>query len=387
MENPMRQSMRTPVMSMGVIPGKVHLDFTHVEQAMANGDDPQVNQLCYPGGSKDVNHDVMPGDLSFGFKNCRNNSGGGFSEMGFAGLAGFDMNNYHDQREAEGDVYFQGVAVTECRVSNPMGDSRAQDPDHGYAIVKAGTVPTINNGPYPLYPNTFVMWRFPPSKFMLPRETNDNAFGATNQRARQGTFASQTRPELVPFDYTDFQIHYHSAAALMEQTKNMRGIGDISFDETLRLRKSYADDNRKMSGAQEEASGHYWGTVNMVLAVLEVMKKDSKGVARTVDELLDAMADTKDGVFSSSVGVHPVMREIFKAAYHGAILGQEAPTVPNQFTAVREKYTQLRQMGHIFHSGHVLGNYYSKTSKIVGKPMNYAAPSETVDLLAGHFCM
>jgi hypothetical protein len=392
MENPMRQSMRTPVMSMGVIPAKLHLDWTHVEQAMQNGDDPQVSQFCYPGGSKDVNHDVMPGDFSIGFKNCRNNSGGGASEMGFVSLAGFDTQGYHDQREMEDDVYPQGVVVTECRVSNPMGDSRAQDPDHGYSIVKAGTVPTLNNGPFPLYPNTFVMLRFPPSKYnTLTQVSNDIPFGGVNHRARQGTFASQIRPELVPFDYSDFLIHYNSAHVLMKQSKNKRGIKDISFDETLRLRKAYAEDNRKMSSAQEEASGHYWGTVNMVLAVLEVMKNgDRDGNKYDVNGLLAAMGNANTGVFSPTVGVYPVMEDIFKAAYYSAIMGVTEPTVPAQFSSdngLKNKYLKLRSLGHVFHSGHVMGNFYSKASKIVGKPMNYAAPSETLDLMLGHFCM
>lgn len=380
-ENPMRQSMRTPIMSMGVIPGKVHLDWLHVREAMENAEDGSIANRCYPGGSKDVNHDVMPGDLSIGYK-CARSDTGGFNELGFVSLAGLHVGDYETHREMEDNFYAQGFVVTECRVSDPMHDPMSQDPDHGYAIVKAGTVPTTNNGPFPLYPNQLVCMRFPPSPLLkAPKlDENDIEFGKINHRARQGTFQSQIRPELVPFEYTDFQIHYDSAYNLMNRSKTGGGISDLSFADTERLRKSYVGDSTKMTLEQEEAAGHYWGTVNLVLAALEVFSASGTTMAAALAEVQTA---------TTRADVHPVIRRIFANAYQADIFGvsiaDEAEI--NKISKPTDSNLLLRRHASAYHSGHIMGNFYSKCSKIVGRSMNYAGPSDTVDMLAQHTCL
>ena len=376
-ENPMRQSMRTPIMSMGVIPGKVHLDWLHVREAMENAEDGSIANRCYPGGSKDVNHDVMPGDLSIGYK-CARSDTGGFNELGFVSLAGLHVGDYETHREMEDNFYAQGFVVTECRVSDPMRDPMSQDPDHGYAIVKAGTVPTLNNGPFPLYPNQLVCMRFPPSPLLkAPKlDENDIEFGKINHRARQGTFQSQIRPELVPFEYTDFQIHYDSAYNLMNRSKTGGGISDLSFADTERLRKSYAGDSTKMTLEQEEAAGHYWGTVNLVLAALEVFSASGTTMANALAEVQTA---------TTRADVHPTIRRIFAQAYQADIFGFNPADTP--FDSIGAENKALRNHASAYHSGHIMGNFYSKCSKIVGRSMNYAGPSDTVDMLAQHTCL
>lgn len=371
-ENPLRQSMRTPVMSLGVIPGKVHLDWGFVQRCMANADDPVIAKDSYPGGGKDVHHDVMPGDFSFGEKCVRDHSSG-FNELGMVAVNGMYTGDFETQREMEGNFYPQGVVVTECRVSNPMDNPMAQDPDHGYAIVKAGTVPTINNGPFTLYPNTFIMLRMPPSRLYsgLKQHENDISFGDGNHRARLGTFPGQLRPELVPFDYTDFGIHYDSAYHLMKLNNNPKGgIADLTFENVLEKRKAYVSDNSKLSAEAEEAVGHFYGTLNLILAVKEVEAAGFVLDANNLDS-----ADTKKFV-----------RQVFLTAYRQSIY---APNDKAGFPDLDDKKPRdkLRKLGAVFHSGHVMGNYYDKTSKIVGKPLAAAGPSETLDLMLGHFCL
>lgn len=373
----MRQSMRTPIMSMGVIPGKVHLDWLHIREAMENGEDGSRASTCYPGGSKDVNHDVMPGDLSIGYK-CARSDTGGFNELGFVSLAGLDTSAYATHREMEDNFYPQGFVVTECRVSDPMNDPMAQDPDHGYAIVKAGTVPTINNGPFPIYPNQLVAMRFPPSNLSgnLRSVSDDIAFGQNNHRARQGTFSSQIRPELVPFDYTDFRIHYDDAYHSMKASKAMRGIADMSFDETIARRKGYVTDSSKLSLEQEEAAGHYWGTLNLIISTLEVL--NSTGVSPN-----QHLKDMQDAV-ETGTGVNELVRRIFANAYQNDIVAFDSK---DAIVTPTGKVLELRKLASAFHSGHVMGNFYSKASKIVGRSTNYAGPSETMDMLAQHTCL
>lgn len=375
MENPMRQSIRTPIMSMGVIPGKVHLDWVHVGEAMRNAEDAHTAQDCYPGGSKDVNHDVMPGDLSIGWKDVRDPMGG-FNELGFVSLNGFYMGGNKTQREAEDSVYPQGIVTTECRVSDPMGNSSAQDPDHGYALVKAGTAPTLNNGPKMIFPNNFVAMRFPPSALntFMSTSDNDNKWGnGTNQRARMGTFSSQIRPELVPFDYTDFSIHYDSAYAAMKRTISNNGIKDIPLADMLARRQGSYADVPQFSAEQEEAIGHYWSLVNIIAAIAE----SGETAANLRDKALVAN------------GVDDDVLKVFQLAFYSSINNGDNETLTDRTNKGKtdDNYKKLRALGSTLHSGHVMGNYYSKTSKIIGKSMNGAGPSETMDLLLGHFCL
>lgn len=378
-ENPLRQGMRTPIMSMGVIAGKVHPDTGHIQQCMANADDPNIAKECYPGGGKDVHHDILPGDFSIGEK-CVRDFSNGFNELGFVAVNGLYTGNYNTHREMQSNFYPQGVAVTECRTSNPMDNPMAQDPDHGYAIVKAGTVPTLNNGPYTLYPNTFVSLRFPPSNLFdkQAETTGDIKFGDSNHRARTGTFPGQLRPELVPFDYTDFAIHYDSAYHLMGIPQSKGGISDISFADVLRKRKAYVDDSSQFSCEAEEAVGHYYGALNFAKAMLEELQAKGKSVAdakATLDKFAsNDAADIKE--------VNTLVRSIFLRAYPTSIQNAGAQK-PDMQTAEG----QLRALGSTFHSGHVMGNHYDKVSWVVGKAMSSAGPSETLDLLLGHYTL
>lgn len=385
-ENPLRQGMRTPIMSLGVIPGKVHLDWGHVQQCMANADDPNTARRCYPSGGKDYVHDVMPGDFSIGEK-CVRDFSNGFNELGFVAVNGIYVDNYKTHREMQSNFYPQGVAVTECRVSDPMGNSSTQDPDHGYAIVKAGTVPTINNGPFTLYPNTFVALRFPPSGLYSGQKQveGDISFGDGNHRARTGTFPGQLRPELVPFDYTDFAIHYDSAYHLMGQTQNNGGISDITFDDVLRKRRAYVEDNSQFSAEQEECLGHYYGTVNLVKAALQVLQAEGH-ITLTNNPLPNAFDGVKGvyrDIFLNAYG-YSVSAPTQKADLEARLTAKGVGNVPDDD---KNPDTRLRKLGAIFHSGHVMGNWYDKTSWIVGKPLNACSPSETLDLLLGHFTL
>jgi hypothetical protein len=228
-----------------------------------------------------------------------------------------------------------------------------------------------------LYPNMLVAWRFAPSRLMPVGKINsevDIEFGAINHRARQGTFQSQIRPELVPFDYTDFQIHYDSAYNLMTKNSSVGGIADMSFKDTIDRRRAYVGDGSKMTLEQEEAAGHYWGTVNLLVAAIEVLTTAGIDLAGAKTQLEGAL---------TAKGVSPLVRKIFANAYRNDIVGFEVDDKPPA-TALGDNVLALRRLGSTFHSGHVMGNFYSKTTKILGKSMNYAGPSETLDMMAQH---
>ena len=128
--NPMQQNLNNPVSRLGIVPGKAQPDWYLIRQGQANADDPTLAAECYPGGAKEINHDIMPGDLSFGRKCIRNHSqaAGEPNEVGVVSLAGIWHPETESHRSLEDGFYLQGVVVTECRVSDPMGNPGATDP-------------------------------------------------------------------------------------------------------------------------------------------------------------------------------------------------------------------------------------------------------------------
>ena len=74
----------------GAIPGKAFADQDFIDEAKNNANDPRIARHCYPGGATDQNHDIMPGDTSFGQKNVRvdETMAGEANEIGFVSVAG-----------------------------------------------------------------------------------------------------------------------------------------------------------------------------------------------------------------------------------------------------------------------------------------------------------
>jgi len=89
---------------------------------------PLCDLFLKKGGQQDINHDAMPGDLSFGMKNVRNSEvnihtnhvsfvlnqkkkvvDGEPNELGIVSVAGLNWARYCSQREMEEDFYFQVV--------------------------------------------------------------------------------------------------------------------------------------------------------------------------------------------------------------------------------------------------------------------------------------
>jgi len=50
-------------------------------------------------------------------------------------------------------------------------------------------------------------------------------------------------------------------------------------------------------------------------------------------------------------------------------------------------YAKLRATLSQFDTGAICGSWFSKTSKIIGRAMNCAAPGDTLHVLAGHFVL
>lgn len=385
--NPMMQNLNNPIMRLGIIPSKVQPDWYAIRDAQANADDPLVAGDCYPGGSKEINHDIMPGDFSFGRRCVRNHAAppGEPNELGIVSLAGVYHPSGSEMRELEDEFYAQGVVVTECRVSDPMGNPGAQDPDSGYAIVKAGTISVINNGPHAFYPGQYVAWRFPPLH-------DTDYVSSMRQRARGGTPSGQIKPELVPFDYTDSTLQFKAALAALETPHSERGIADIDFAEFFAPNGYSLNDSPQMSAAAETAGGLKYGIAAIVAGAIEFLA--SKGAIKVKDkskwtDKVDAEAKTKQLFNDLEVFTSKNDSEFVKMAV--AIFDKDVTKRTTRPSSRLQKnsgsnvcYDKLRETGSYFLSTLSHGAWFSKTSKIVAKPLGYAAPSDTLHLLVGH---
>jgi hypothetical protein len=424
--NVMLQGMMNPIMSVGVIPGKCQADWTWIQEAMANADDPATAQNCIPGGAKDVNHDIMPGDLSFGLKQVRNPAmmEGEPNELGIVSMSGLDTSLYSSARSIEDQFYFQGFVATPCRVSGHHMDESTNDPDHGYATVRAGTCNTINNGTKTFYPGQYITTQMPAwkDKTSYGNEYTDPENPSVNQLARMGTPNGQWKWEVVPFDYTDFSLQLTSAYATMRFPSGSPynpGIANMLFADFFKV--DYLAEVPSYSTEAEEASGHKYGCIGTVLAGVETLAhlgyitiNNALTPLNTPDEKKVASEKVRDmsaklGLWNKEeqsadaldflkifANIH--MADLFEGAKHvqdakkhfQEAFGKSVEEVGKSAlygNDTTQNYLKLRAQLSKFTSGHLVGNWYSKTSKIVGKCLNVAAPSDTMHVMAGHFTL
>jgi len=410
--NPLLQNLNNPVPGIGIIPGKVMLDWDIVQEHMANGDDGAVSGECFRGGAKDINHDIMPGNISIGRRALRNGEviDGEPNERGIASVAGLRFTDYDSQRAMEDDYYFQGIVATEQRVSS---DS---DPDHGYAIIRAGTVSVINNGPYMFYPGQYACWRMPQAPF---GEVNSR-LPMVNQRARFGTPKTKWMPEFVPFDPTDLSQHVAAAFANMKHTRMDRdpGSADVPLRDFFVRNGSYAA--KALTPLQTEAMGHRFGDIGKVLRGVETLVRhgllqagpgfsakggpnyDEAGGARVARALATAI-----GLWNTDPDAHIVQHRILADIYltslnPGDTDYKESMRIFEQQHMGGRSLQQVRtsqldnedalfgllmsNLSEIALTG-VTGTWYSATNKIIGKPMNSAAPADTLHIMVGHFVL
>lgn len=324
-----------------------------------------------------------------------------------------------------------------------MDDQRAQDPDHGYAILRAGTCSIINNGPYMFYPGQYICWRFPagprstyaldtvatPDGSVLPEpgfldpDTFVAGEGFINQRARGGQPATQWLPQVVPFDYTDFTAQISAAYEALKVSRNdpsSPGVADILFREFFA--RGGTPETHALLAGQEDAGGYKFGDIGKVLAGVEALA--AAGYIRLADvgaafapvplgqprvELARRVADlaTEIGMWSVDPNEQRTLRSILANVYFPDLLNDEdvrdwasnfeaAFLAPEQMSARQAltrinldndplaNYRQLRLSLTRLSEGARSGAYFSKTSKIIGRAIGYAAQQDTLPALIGN---
>lgn len=404
----MRQAMRQPIMGQGIIPGKALLDLALIRDRMQASDDPALSANCVPGGNREINHDAMPGDLSFGLRMVRNPAGmyGASNEWGTASFAGEFLGDYKKKAAWIGQYYLQGVIATESRLSDP-NDSNTPDPGHGYALIKAGSTSIVNNGPDVIYPGDWVCYDFPDFDANTYREPANRI----NERARAGEPATKFRGHVKRFEPEDgVKLHVELSKELIITGAASGGISDIDmmkFFDYTGLR-----DVPVLSNEQQEAAGHKYGTAAIAFAYIQTLigtgllftETDLRaafdkgvttgGTGATGTALVDAvnsfldttkrngpanapgyatsLADTI-GIFKTQESDQTIVRECIKNCFEYKPL---AGTNPN--------YDRLRSNTSKFLHECIVSGWYRRTQTIFARSFNFAAPSDTLHLVVNY---
>jgi hypothetical protein len=391
--NPMRQALRQPIMGQGIIPGKAFLDLGLIQDRMQAADDPVVSASCIPGGNREINHDAMPGDLSFGLRMVRNPTAmfGASNEWGTTSVAGEDTSQYPSDEAWIQQFYFQGVCATESRISDPMNNANTPDPGHGYALVKAGTISIVNNGPQMIYPGDLVCYRFP------KRTGYTDLADTINYRARAGEPSSKFRPHVERFDPSSStfngSLQWELSRVLLQKTKEEGGIKGLEMEDFFKI--VALSDVFALSSAQEQAAGCKYGSAAIAFAYIETLM--AKGLLFTATDMADMLAVTGTtagkavtdsaaaaaktsattlatnlGVFDGSKSQDDLNECVFAAFDHKKVANKN------------DKYSVLRGSTKKFLHECITSGWYSRTSTIFARAMNTAAPSDTLHVMVNH---
>jgi hypothetical protein len=417
----MLQGSMNPVALQGVISSKGFIDSDLVHEFQQNAADPRIAAKCYPGGQDEINHNLLPGDLSFSQKCVRNGDVGDGepNELGVSSVAGLCWGNYCSQREMEDDYYLSGVVTTESRLTNPL-DSTTSDPNHGYGMIVAGTHTVINNGPYPFYPGTPIAWRFPPAP-IHPKANGDlfNGGSTVNMLARQGAPTGQFRPELVPFDPLDFSVHMAAAFAAITSDQGEGGVADVPFSKAMPgsdMGRSTGASSRPWSCIQDEALSYKYGLAGIGLTMVETLIR--QGVLQVTNNVPNlnataaasalAHAAASDlagqlGLWNTAGAAQGPLREFFAdlmlknigcgdpartaavQRFYEATGGREFYKIATEAPQTTEQmYARLRAHQCEMLTQGLGSSWNSKTSKIVGRALAYAAPADSLHAVWGH---
>ncbi len=320
----------------------------------------------------------------------------------------------------------QGVVTTESRLTNPL-DGVTGDPDHGYGTGRAGTFSVINNGWKTIMAGNYVAWQFPAAPFHPGGDVYKfNDGNTTNFLARYGVPTTQFRPEYVPFDHLDFKVQLAAAFAALNVTKDQGGVSDMGFLASLPNTNSRRH-NSPHTGIQDETNGYKFGFSGIGLTLIETLLRRgilAPGPAYAAAEASEAYDFAAEEPRLSAENAHDTAAEIsrimglwnqsdsgqglLREFMADLLLKSISPEDPHRSQALdrfqqatlgrtyfdiatrepsthKDLYGRLRTVAAEFTCQGVTGSWYSKTSKIVGKAMNDAAPADTTHVLFGHF--
>jgi hypothetical protein len=276
----------------------------------------------------------------------------------------------------------------------------------------------------------YVAYRFPRlnNDGLLEDSQRSSDGQVINLRARGGTPSTQFRPELIPFDYTDFETQIAGGVICAETSSKHSitpGIADMPFEDFFKC--DGIAEARACSAEQETSSGYKYGDLGKVFAGVESLAKygyvtinpagaraaAAASASATPAALLATAAAVERlaadiGTWSTTLADQTVVHDILNNIYFrdlpqsntkavaaanslGALAGTPLSKIATTWIkrgvdkAAYEKacYLKLRVLLSHFANAALVGSWFSKTTKIIGRSMNTATPADTLHVLAG----
>jgi len=361
----------SPLISQAEITGKGQPDLWSFNQRRLNSGDSMTLKDSYPGGDRDENLAIMPGELVVGFRKqaAHNSFHGRSQEAGFTSAAGL----YYGDKSAEAlmrDMYFMGVAKTEYQYG---GDSLfGTDPmDHGFGFLRAGSMSVNNNSNDDVCAGDILAWRLPPTRNgdpgtqgMYAPSSIDSGLNPRHSNNRTGTPYGKPLIQIERFDPSDFSFQLAGSYSLFDKPASQGGVSDLG------LKDMFGDKRKQLSSLQEEALGWKCG----LLMVVARARADGDNFIKDINLV--------DGKLSADG------RSILDAVFL-----RNAPPGMNQAAIGNTNYSALQPGNYDFYADHlfdmlcgaVAGGWYAKTSRIVGKAMGNAKSGQTLDVMFSHF--
>lgn len=256
----MQNARYNPMIPQSIVVGKAQPDLhSFREREKVQG------RQAYPGGTVAANLAIIPGELLFARRNCRNTSGayGRTSQCAFSSFSGIATDDKNPE-QLHRSLIFVGVAQNEYMYG---GDNLfGTDPlDHGFGFIFSGSFTTVNTGSTDIHAFDKLCWKAPSFGMDYePRTQNnngpigiDNGMGPLKRpENRIGVPGGKVLAEVERFDPRNFAMPIANTFDLIGKTRLQGGISDVTPED-------FFNSARPLDAAQEEAYGTAWAILTI----------------------------------------------------------------------------------------------------------------------------
>jgi hypothetical protein len=322
---------------------------------------------AFDGGTVPGNLAIIPGELVFARRDCRNTSGayGRVTQCVFSSFSGITTDDKNADQLTRG-IEFVGVAQNEYMYG---GDNLfgTEPLDHGLGVVFSGTFTVTNTGSTDINANDKLCFKVPAFPRGEPRSQGNNGpLGLDNglnplRRIdnRIGVPQGKVLPEIERFDPCNFAMPVAGSFELIGLRKAQGGISDVTPTEFFERNN---DPRRDLTSAQEEAYGAAW-------TILTIASVANPGVdyGLSTGVMTDAGRELLKNVYGRNVfpGSNPGKEGNRKGSLNGS-------------ADDRRKYF----IDHVFDLmyGSVGGAIAAKNATIIGTALGSAKPNKSLDM-------
>jgi len=353
----LRSGRFAPLPAQAPITGKGLPDSRAIESHRRSGQDGNTQNVAYPGATDKDNFFIMPGELLIGKKAQNNPYANGSFEIGITSVAGMPIKEKNLESTMR-DWYLIGVVTTEWELEgeNMYGQEAL---DHGFGFQRAGSCTINNNSAEDIYPGDWLEWTFPKhnqisNKGLKKRIEIDNGFNPLSSRNRMGTPFKKPLIEIKRFDPNDFSLNLSAYTWQYKHLISEGGCSDMTFDQ-------YENHKDLYSSLQLEAFAWTRG----ILCISHTVNDKAVDFMDNGGKLVDKKGKSLNDVV--------VLNNLFEQFDFQS--STSVPTVGFGDT----KYAQQQALNLL--TAGVCGTAMAKMSRVIGKAMGGARPSESLDMV------